>query len=204
MKKFVMASSNENKIAEIKKILSPFNIKVQSAKEVLKEDYEIEETGKTFIENAKLKAETICKKTKLPTIADDSGFCIKALNDEPGLYSARYAEANGGYEETFKILEERLKGKERDAYFICVIALAYPEGETKIFEGRCNGFVNFPKRGENGFGYDSIFIANGMGRTFAELSDEEKNEISHRGLAMDKFVKYLKEEEEKAKAKKQA
>lgn len=186
----------------MKKILSPLNIKVVSAKEVLKKEYEdIEETGTTFIENAKLKAETISQKTKLPTIADDSGFCIKALNNEPGLYSARYAEAQGGYDNTFNILEERLKDKDRDASFVCVIAFARPDKPTEIFEGICNGFVNFPKRGDNGFGYDPIFVPNGMGRTFAELSDDEKCEISHRGLALEKFIEYLKKEEEQEQTK---
>ena len=197
MKKFVIASSNEHKIAEFKKMLSPFNIKVVSYKEVLKDDFEIEETGKTFAENATLKAETIASKTKLPTFADDSGLCIKALNGEPGLFSARYAESLGGYENAFAKLNERLNGKDKDAYFICTIALAIPNETTHIFEGRCNGFIVFPARGESGFGYDPIFVPNGMGRTFAEISDVEKNSISHRAFAMEKLVKFLEDEEKK-------
>ena len=199
MKKIVIASANEHKISELKKMLSPLNIKVVSYKDILKDDFEIEETGKTFAENAKLKAETIAAKTKLPTIADDSGLCIKALNGEPGLYSARYANGLGGYENAWNEINERLKSKnDRDAYFICVIALAIPDSSTKIFEGRCNGFITFPPRGDKGFGYDPIFVPNGMGATFAEMSDEEKNSISHRAFAMEKFVKYLEEQEKKS------
>ncbi len=200
MKKFVIASSNEHKIAEFKKMLSPFNIKVVSYKDILKDDFEIEETGKTFVENAKLKAETIANKTKLPTFADDSGLCITSLNGEPGLFSARYAKAEGGYENAFAKLEERLKSKDKDAYFICVIAFARPDNKTEIFEGRCNGFINFPARGQDGFGYDPIFVPNGMGRTFAELSEDEKNSISHRAFAMEKFASFLIEEEKKKDA----
>lgn len=197
MKKFVIASSNEHKIAEFKKMLSPFNIKVVPYKEILKDDFEIEETGTTFAENAKLKAETIAEKTKLPTFADDSGLCIKALNDEPGLFSARYAEDLGGYENAFEKLNERLNGKDSEAYFICTIALTIPNDTTHIFEGRCNGFIVFPARGKTGFGYDPIFVPNGMGRTFAEISEEEKNSISHRAFAMEKLVKFLEDEEKK-------
>lgn len=200
MKKFVIASSNEHKIAEFKKMLSPFNIKLVSYKDALKEDFEIEETGKTFEENAKLKAEIIAQKTKLPTFADDSGLCITSLNGEPGLFSARYAESLGGYENAFSELEERLKGKEKDAYFICVIALAIPDKKTQIFEGRCNGFINFPARGADGFSYDPIFVPNGLGRTFAELSDDEKNTISHRAFATEKFANFLIAEEKKKEA----
>ncbi len=197
MKKFVIASSNEHKIAEFKKMLSPFNIKIVPYKEVLKDDFEIEETGKTFADNAKLKAETIAAKTKLPTFADDSGLCIRALNGEPGLFSSRYAESLGGYENAFAKLNERLNGKDKDAYFICTIALCFPNETTHIFEGRCNGFIVFPARGETGFGYDPIFVPNGMGRTFAEISEDEKNSISHRAFAMEKLVKFLEEEEKK-------
>lgn len=200
MKKFVIASSNEHKIAEFKKMLSPFNIKVVPYKEILKDDFEIEETGTTFAENAKLKAETIATKTKLPTFADDSGLCIKALNGEPGLFSARYADGLGGFENAFAKLQERLNGKDKDAYFICTIALTIPNETTHIFEGRCNGFMVFPARGETGFGYDPIFVPNGMGCTFAEISEDEKNSISHRAVAMEKLVKFLEDEDKKKEA----
>lgn len=204
MKKFVLTSSNKNKVEEIKFIFSSLkNIQIVPYTELLK-DFEVEETGKTFEENAKLKAETICKKTGLPTIADDSGLCIKLLNNEPGIFSKRTAESEGGYDKYFEKLHDQLRGKDKDAYFICAIAFAEPNKLTKIFEGKCNGFLTFPARGKNGFGYDPIFVANGMGCTFAELTMEEKNSINHRAMALEKFINYIKEEEEREANKKSA
>lgn len=207
MQKFVIASANENKIKEFQEMLKPFSVKVVPYKTLIKdENFEIEETGKTFEENAKLKAETICEKTGLPTFADDSGFCVKSLNDFPGLYSARFANEVGGYDKAFEEIKNRLNGKCSEAQFVCVIAFARKGEKTLTFKGICNGFTVFPPRGENGFGYDSIFVPNSYGLTFAEMTDEEKNSISHRFVATSKFLKFmeeLKKEQENKKSVKE-
>ena len=205
MQKFVIASNNENKIREFQTMLKPLGIKVVSYKDILKEEFEVEETGKTFADNSQLKAEAICEKTGLPTFADDSGFCIKELACFPGIRSARFAEEVGGYENAFEDIKNRLNGKCSEAKFVCDIAFARKGEKTIHFEGVCYGFTVFPPRGENGFGYDSIFVPNSYGKTFAEMTDEEKNSISHRGIAVQKFVEFitklLKEEEKKATVK---
>lgn len=193
MQKYVIASSNENKIKEFQNMLKPFGIKVVPYKDIIKEEFEIEETGKTFEENAKIKAEIICEKTGLPTFADDSGFCVKDLNSFPGVYSARFAEEVGGYDKAFDEIKSRLNGKISEAKFVCVIAFASKGEKTLTFDGSCYGFTVFPSRGENGFGYDSIFVPNSYGITFAEMESEEKNAISHRAIALTKFLKFIEE-----------
>ncbi len=193
MQKIVIASSNEHKVKEFQNILKPFGIKVVPYKSLIKEEFEIEETGKTFEENAIIKAETIAKKTGLPTFADDSGFCIKDLNSFPGVYSARYAQEVGGYDKAFEEIQLKLNGKVSEAKFVCVIAFAIDGEKTLTFDGSCYGFTIFPSRGENGFGYDSIFVPNSYGITFAEMSEDEKNSISHRAVATLKFVKFIEE-----------
>ena len=201
MQKYVIASNNEHKVKEFQNMLKPFGIKVVPYKDVIKEEFEIEETGKTFEENAKIKAEAICEKTGLPTFADDSGFCVKDLNSFPGLYSARFAEEVGGYDKAFDEIKSRLNGKISEAKFVCVIAFASKGEKTLTFEGSCYGFTVFPARGENGFGYDSIFVPNSYGITFAEMESDEKNAISHRAMASAKFLKFI-EELKKAQEKK--
>ena len=197
MKKFVIASTNEHKIFEFQEMLKPFDIKVVPYKTLLKNDFEVEETGKTFAENAKLKAEAICEKTGLPTFADDSGFCVKDLGGFPGLVSSRFAEEIGGYENAYEEIKNRLGGRCSEAKFVCNIAFAQKGEETVQFEGQCYGFTVFPARGEDGFGYDPIFVPNSYGKTFAEMSEDEKNSISHRALAVEKFVDYLSNLEKK-------
>ncbi len=205
MQKFIIASNNENKIREFQTMLKPLGVKVVSYKDVIKGQFEVEETGKTFAENSKLKAEAICEKTGLPTFADDSGFCIKELASFPGIRSARFAEEVGGYENAFEDIKNRLNGKCSEAKFVCNIAFARKGEKTVQFEGVCYGFTIFPPRGENGFGYDSIFVPNSYGKTFAEMTDDEKNSISHRGAAVSKFMDFvtnlLKDAEKKAAAK---
>ncbi|MBR1544487.1 MAG: RdgB/HAM1 family non-canonical purine NTP pyrophosphatase [Alphaproteobacteria bacterium] len=205
MKKFIIASANEHKVKEFQNMLKPFGIKVVPYKDVIKGQFEIEETGKTFAENAKIKAEAICEKTGLPTFADDSGFCIKELASFPGVRSARFAEEVGGYDKAFDDIKNRLNGRCSEAKFVCNIAFAVKGEKTLQFEGACYGFTVFPPRGENGFGYDSIFVPNSYGKTFAEMTDDEKNAISHRSVATAKFMDFItelsKEEEKKAVAK---
>ncbi len=205
MQKFIIASTNENKVREFQSMLKPLGIKVVPYKDVIKGQFEVEETGNTFAENAKIKAEAICEKTGLPTFADDSGFCVKDLAGFPGVRSARFAEEVGGYDNAFEDIKNRLNGKCSDAKFVCNIAFARKGEKTVQFEGVCYGFTVFPPRGENGFGYDAIFVPNSYGKTFAEMTDDEKNTISHRSIAVEKFVQFItelsKEEEKKAVVK---
>ena len=204
-KKFIIASTNENKVREFQTMLKPLGIKVVPYKDVIKGQFEVEETGKTFADNAKLKAEAICEKTGLPTFADDSGFCVKDLAGFPGVRSARFAEEVGGYDNAFEDIKKRLNGRCSEAKFVCNIAFARKGEKTVQFEGKCYGFTVFPPRGENGFGYDSIFVPNSFGKTFAEMDESEKNSISHRSVATLKFVDFItelsKEAEKKATVK---
>lgn len=189
--KLVVASHNAGKINEIKSLLAPFKIEVQSAADLHLSD--VEETGKTFEENAKLKANTISLKCGLPCLADDSGLCVDALGGRPGVYSARYAP-NRDFNEGMKMLLKEISdsgSKNRKAHFSCFLALAYPNKKTKIFEGRVNGTIAEKPHGKGGFGYDSIFIPEGYDKTFAELGDDIKNKISHRSRALEKLIKEL-------------
>lgn len=190
--KLVVASHNSGKIAEIKTLLAPLNIEVQSAKDLRLPD--VEETGTTFEENAKLKAQTLSLMCGTPCLADDSGLCVEVLDGRPGVYSARYAP-DRDFDEGMNMLLKELQetgSDNRKAYFTCCLALAYPTEKTKIFEGRVNGIISETKQGNNGFGYDPIFIPEGYEQTFGELGDEIKNQISHRRRALEKFIKEIK------------
>ncbi len=192
LKKLFIASHNQNKLAEISSMIQGKNIEILSSNDIKISD--VEETGKTFEENALLKARQGYKETKLPTLADDSGFCIKALNNNPGVYSARFAKDCGSYENAFAKLEEQMKNQEdKEASFVCVFALCTEDQEI-AFKGEVKGTVDFPARGENGFAYDAIFTPNGYTKTFAELKKEEKNKISHRKKALEKLLAFLNKE----------
>ena len=155
--------------------------------------YDVEETGLTFQENATLKAIAGAKESGLPTLADDSGLCVHALNNEPGIFSSRYAKKCGGYEQAFADLEKRLKDKDdKTAHFTCVLVLAYPNGKTYSFEGRVDGKIVPPQKGVNGFGFDPVFMPDGYTQTFATLGEKTKNKISHRARAMAAFTEELK------------
>ncbi len=189
--KIVVASHNSGKIEEIKTMLSPLGIEVVSAAELNLPD--VEETGTTFEENARLKAETLSKICGLPCLADDSGLCVSVLGGKPGVYSARYAP-DRDFNKGMDLLIEEIKATRQNdwsAYFACVLALAVPQEETLIFEGRVNGKIIDEKRGGAGFGYDPIFVPGGYDRTFAEFSREAKNQISHRGKAFRQFSEFL-------------
>lgn len=191
IKEIIFASHNPGKIAEITQMLQPFNIKVVSA---LDRDLpDVEETGATFEENALLKASTIAKLMGTPCLADDSGLCVNALDGRPGVYSARYAPNRDFGKGMLKLLSElEAKGSpDRSAYFACVLVLAYPDGEYYHFEGRADGKIAFSPSGSAGFGYDPIFIPQGSNKTFAEIGAVEKNKISHRGRALEKFAEWL-------------
>lgn len=195
-KEFIFATHNKGKIEEIRKILKPLGIKVLSGNDVNLPD--VEETGKTFEENAYIKALAAAKEKNIPCIADDSGLCVDAIGGRPGVYSARYAPDRDFDKGMDKLLDEiaQSNSNNRSAHFACVIVLAFPNGTYRAFEGRVDGSIATKKTGTAGFGYDPIFIPTGYNRSFAEFTSDEKNKISHRGRALQKFVKYLSENED--------
>lgn len=188
----VFASHNAGKIKEIKELLQPFGINVKSALDMKLPD--VEETGSTFAENSLLKSQTIAELTGLPCIADDSGLCVDALNGAPGVYSARYAPNRDFDKGMEKLLAEMAQSpnKSRKAHFSCVISLAFPNGGYELFEGRVDGHIAAEKQGNGGFGYDPLFIPDGFAKSFAQMSKDEKNQVSHRGRAVEKLKAYLK------------
>lgn len=194
MKTLVLATHNQGKVRELSELLEPFNIEVISAGAL--GIPEPDETESTFAGNARLKAVASATAAKLPALADDSGLCIPALDGAPGIYSARW----GGEEKDFVMATARIKAeleaknadlKTTKAYFICVLSLAQPDGSSVEFEGRIDGTLTFPARGDLGFGYDPIFVPNHDTRTFAEMSQLEKNQRNHRAAAFAKFVEWL-------------
>ena len=188
----ILASNNENKVKEMKEKLHKFNMNVISQKEA-GFDIEVEETGKTFKENANIKAEAIYKLSKKPVIADDSGLEIDALDGAPGVYSHRFAGDNATDEDRINKVLKLMKDvpeQKRTARFKTAVCYIDDNGEKHIFEGVAEGIIGTEPKGFNGFGYDPIFISE-TGKTFAELTREQKNEISHRGRAIKKFIEYL-------------
>ena len=190
MKELILASNNAHKVEEIKSILDDY--KILTLKDIgYYED--IIEDGTTFEENALIKARTIAKYSGKATIADDSGLSVALLDGRPGVYSARYSEEQTDEKNIEKVLAE-LNGEKSEAKFVSVIALVRPDGSEVTFRGECHGEIIFEKRGNNGFGYDPIFYVPSLEKTFAELTPEQKNSISHRKESLEKFSKYLKEE----------
>ncbi len=189
METLVFASSNEHKIAEIK-VLAANAFKIKSMSEIgIKED--IEETGTSFKENAALKAQFVYDRTKQNCFADDSGLEVFALNKEPGIYSARYAgEARNSNDNLQLVLEKLGKDSNREARFVCVICLI-DAGKEFIFEGEIRGTLLHEPEGQNGFGYDPIFVPEGYSQSFASLGEDVKNTLSHRARALAKMFDYL-------------
>jgi XTP/dITP diphosphohydrolase len=183
----VIATHNPGKLREISELIAPLGLVTRGAAELgLPEP---EETGATFAENALLKARSAATLSGLPALADDSGLCVAALNGAPGIYSARWAGAGKDFAVAMARVQSELDGNpDRRAYFICVLALATPEGSSETFEGRVYGALTFPPRGERGFGYDPIFIPEGYRFTFGEMDPAAKHAMSHRAKAFDKFV----------------
>ena len=189
--KFVLATQNQKKLREMSDILSGFGVEVVTPKS-LGIDLEVEETGTTFAENAMLKAKAICEAANLPAIADDSGLCVDALAGAPGVYSARYGGEGLDDVGRYRLLLENLRGQTtRTAHFACAIACAFPNGDTLTAEGKVEGTIAFAPMGEGGFGYDPIFFYPPLRTTFGQLTAEEKHGISHRGKALEVFVKDL-------------
>lgn len=188
-KKILLATHNQNKVKELKTMLSPYNIEVISAADLELPD--VEETGTTFTENAILKAEALSELSGLTCLADDSGLCVDALNGRPGVYSARYAPNRNFDIAMDNLLKELTESNstDRSAHFSCVLALKTPLHPCKTFEGRVDGHISFSKIGTNGFGFDPIFIPENHTQTFGEMTPEQKANLSHRGRALAKFIK---------------
>lgn len=192
--KLVIASNNAHKVREIKKILGNFFEEIFTMKEVGL-DIEIKETGETFEENSKIKAETVMKKCNIAALADDSGLCVKALNGAPGVYSARFAGEEHDDEKNIDKLLSELKGESnRQAEFVTVITLVYPDGKTIKAEGRTEGEITEARKGTGGFGYDPVFYSYELNKTFGEATEDEKNSVSHRGKALENLEKIIKNE----------
>ncbi len=196
IKKIIAASSNAHKIKEIQAIMGKFGMEVISRDEAGVPDYEIEEDGETFEENSFKKADEIMRATGEITVADDSGLMVDYLGGAPGVFSARFAGEHGGdaknNEKLLKLLEG-LPAEERKARFVSVITLIFPDGETLVARGECPGRIIETPTGENGFGYDPLFVPEGHDKTFAQLDAEEKNMISHRAKALEVLEKLLKD-----------
>lgn len=191
--KFVLASHNKGKLAEMQAILGELGVEVVMPADVGM-DIDVEETGTTFAENAGLKAQAIMQASGLPAIADDSGLCVDALNGAPGVYSARYGGEGLDDAGRYRMLLANMpRGAARTAKFVSVITCCFPGGDVLTARGECPGTIAFAPMGEGGFGYDPVFFLPKLKKTFAQLSPEEKNAISHRGLALAAFQKKLEE-----------
>lgn len=201
------ASNNAGKLKELRRILEAMGHEVRSLRE-LGVDLDPEETGTTFAENARIKAEAFCRATGLPTVADDSGLCVDALDGAPGVYSARYCGRHGDDAANNRKLLENMKNipaQDRAARFVSAVCFVLPGGGALTVLGECPGWIDFREKGANGFGYDPLFVPDRVGlpdgstaentarRSYAELTDAEKDAISHRGRAMEKLQAELPE-----------
>ena len=193
--KIVIATHNKGKLEEFRALLKPYGVEVVSAGELgLPEPAE---TETTFAGNARIKALSAMKASGLIAVSDDSGLCVDALGGEPGVYTADWAGPDRDWSRAMRLVEEKLAAKgaatpeQRKAYFSCTLCVVWPDGEERIYEGRAEGTLAWPPRGALGHGYDPMFVPNGQARTFAELTPEEKNMISHRARALEKLVRDL-------------
>ncbi|WP_432448528.1 RdgB/HAM1 family non-canonical purine NTP pyrophosphatase [Aliiroseovarius marinus] len=191
--KLVVATHNAGKLREISALLAPFGIAVTSAGELgLKEPAETEDS---FAGNARIKAHFAAKSSGLPALSDDSGIMVDALDGAPGVYTADWAETPNGrdfpmaMEKTWSLLEQKSAPHPRTAQFCCTLCLAWPDGHDEIFEGKVDGSLTWPMRGDKGFGYDPIFVPRGFDITFAEMDPDKKHAMSHRADAFAKLVR---------------
>lgn len=194
VKRILFATGNEGKMKEVRELLADLGVEVISMREA-GVSAEIVEDGETFEQNAVIKAKTVMELTGELTLADDSGLEVDALGGEPGVYSARYMGENTSYHIKNNHLIQRLAqvpDSQRTARFVCSIAAAFPDGEIVTTDGVIEGRIGYEEKGENGFGYDPIFVVPELGCTTAQLSDEQKNEISHRGRALRKMKEELR------------
>lgn len=184
--KLVLASKNAKKLVEMQDILSHLGVEVCLQSDV-GVDVDVEETGTTFEENSLLKAKAVMEASGLPAIADDSGLCVDALNGAPGVYSARYGGEGLDDVGRYRLLLENMRGMPRGGKFVSVITCCFPNGDVLTSRGECPGTIAFAPQGEGGFGYDPVFFVPSLKKTFAQLTAEEKNAISHRGKALEAF-----------------
>ena len=196
IKKIVIASHNTGKVREINDLFKRTNVQTISLKTF--NISEPRETGSTFIENSIFKSRNASIKTNFPAIADDSGLCVSIINNEPGIYSARWAGRTKDYKLAMNKIEKKIqtisdmKKKDRKAFFVCALSLYFPDHTYKVFEGKIHGHLQFPPKGANGFGYDPIFVPVGFSKTFGEMKYNFKEKISHRAKAFQKLMQYLK------------
>lgn len=194
IEQLVLGTRNPDKIAEIWDLLAGTGIVIRSLTD-FPDAPEVEEDGNSFEENAVKKARAIAQATGLPALADDSGLEVDALDGAPGVHSARFAGNHASYAEKNRTLLERLKDvpdEQRAARFRCVLALAYPDGTVRTFEGTCEGQIVHCPRGQEGFGYDPLFLVPSLGKTFGEISRKEKSAISHRGRALRRLKTHIR------------
>lgn len=192
--KIIAATSNKGKIREIKSIFSDSSFEIVSMGEA-GIDIEIIEDGKTFEENALIKARAISDLVDCAVLSDDSGLCVDALDGAPGIYSARYAGEDATDEERVeKLLQEMTDIEKRDAKFVSAVAFIFPDKKEVVAIGEAHGTIGYTPKGVNGFGYDPIFVSNELRKTYAEASDDEKNSISHRKRALSALYEKIKEE----------
>ncbi len=191
--KLVLASKNTHKLTEMRDILSQLGVEVVLESDV-GVDVDVEETGETFEENAFLKARAVMEASGLPAIADDSGLCVDAMNGGPGVYSARFGGEGLTDPERYRLLLDMMRGQlDRRCRFVSCICCCFPGGDTLTARGECEGTLAYAPKGPDGFGYDPVFFVPGMKKTFAEMSPEEKNAVSHRGAALRQFRQKLEE-----------
>lgn len=188
-KTLVLASGNKGKIAEIGEMLPEFSVIGYKDAGL---DFEIEETGATFYENALIKAKAVSEALGLPAFADDSGLCVNALSGAPGIFSARFAGDGNDEHNIDKLLKELDGVKDRSAKFVCSLVLYYPDGKIISAEGETNGEILFERAGKNGFGYDPIFYSADLKKSLGEASSKEKNSVSHRSRALKNLKEKLK------------
>lgn len=187
---FILATNNMKKLAEMQRILSPLGINVVTAKMLGITLDDVEENGTTFAQNAMIKAKSACLVTNMPSIADDSGICVDYLDGAPGIFSARFS--GGDDEDNNDLLLKKLDGvpmDKRGAHYACAIACVFPDGREITVQGECHGFIGFERDGNEGFGYDPLFLVDG--KSFGKYTADEKDKISHRGNALRLLVDEL-------------
>lgn len=190
---FILATNNMKKLGEMQRILSPLGINVLTANDLGTQLEDVEETGTTFEENARLKAVSACKETNLPAIADDSGLAVDFLDGAPGVYSARYAGEHGNDEKNNDKLLDELKDvpvEKRTGKYVCAVCCVFPDGREIMVRGECHGTIGFQREGNEGFGYDPLFLVEG--KSFGNYTADEKDKISHRGNALRKLTDELR------------
>ena len=194
IRRLILASNNAKKLKELRAILADTGVEVIPQREAGC-DFEVEETGETFEENAYLKASAVTRATGEAAIADDSGLCVDALGGAPGVYSARFTGNHADSDEVRNrfLLEKMKDAEQRSARFVSCICCTLPNGDILRSRGECEGEILHAPRGENGFGYDPVFLVKSAGRSMAELSAEEKNRISHRAVALRRFQEELRD-----------